>query len=168
MENVIIDNRLVSSTTFAIRLLSFVKDVNVGDPSSEEEKEMLINVGNKLLKYQCLTATDENEINYLKRCCDFEKITQPILTTECGTKIFTIDDVTLYSCMRNPKMGEQVLEHHAKYFSNDRKPNANRIFFLSEIECSKYIEDNIPKYSQAQVNEIIKQIKSLNGENEKN
>jgi hypothetical protein len=67
MNNPIIDNRIVSNETFAIRLKSFIEDVKVNDPCSEEEKEYLLNVSYQLLKYQIQTATDESEINYLKR-----------------------------------------------------------------------------------------------------
>ena len=67
IENPIKDNRIVSSKTFAIRFKSFIEDVRVNDPCSEEEKEYLLNVSNQLLKYQIQTATEEEEINYLKR-----------------------------------------------------------------------------------------------------
>lgn len=66
-KNPIIDNRIVSSKTFAIRLLDFVKNTNVNDPASAEEKEYLLTVANNLLNYQIQTATKEEEINYLKR-----------------------------------------------------------------------------------------------------
>ena len=67
MNNPIIDNRIVSSKTFAIRFRDFIKDVRVNDPCSEEEKEYLLNVANNLLEYQIETVTNEEEINYLKR-----------------------------------------------------------------------------------------------------
>lgn len=67
IDNPIKDNRIVSSKTFAIRLKSFIKEVRVNDPCSEEEKEYLLNVANNLLNYQIQTAVDEEEINYLKR-----------------------------------------------------------------------------------------------------
>lgn len=67
INNPIKDNRIVSSKTFAIRLKSFIEEVRVNDPCSEEEKEYLLNVANNLLNYQIQTATDEEEINYLKR-----------------------------------------------------------------------------------------------------
>ena len=67
IENPIKDNRIVSSKTFAIRFKSFIEDVKVNDLASEEEKEYLLNVSNQLLKYQIQTATEEEEINYLKR-----------------------------------------------------------------------------------------------------
>lgn len=66
-KNPIIDNRIVSSKTFAIRFRDFIKEVRVCDPCSEEEKEYLLMVANKLLSYQIETATNEEEINYLKR-----------------------------------------------------------------------------------------------------
>ena len=66
-DNPIINNRIVSSKTFAIRLKNFIEDVQVSDAASEEEKEYLLIVANQLLKYQIKTATDESEISYLKR-----------------------------------------------------------------------------------------------------
>lgn len=65
--NPIKDNRIVNSKTFAIRFKYFIKDVQVNDPASEEEKEYLLNVADQLLKYQIQTVSDEEEINYLKR-----------------------------------------------------------------------------------------------------
>lgn len=61
------DNRIVSDKTFAIRFRDFIKDVQVHDPASDDEKEYLLNIANQLLKYQIQTVTDESEINYLKR-----------------------------------------------------------------------------------------------------
>ena len=65
--NPIKDNRLVSNKTFAVRFRNFIKDVQVNDACSEEEKEYLLNVADQLLKYQIQTATDKSEIDYLKR-----------------------------------------------------------------------------------------------------
>lgn len=65
--NPIKNNRIVSDKTFALRLKSFIKDVRVNDPCSDDEKEYLLNVAERLLKYQINTATEESEINYLKR-----------------------------------------------------------------------------------------------------
>ena len=67
MENPIIDNRIVNDTTFAIRLKSFIDKVDVCDCASEEEKDYLLMVAKRLLKYQTETATDEEEVSYLKR-----------------------------------------------------------------------------------------------------
>lgn len=67
MENPIIDNRIVNDTTFAIRLKSFIDKVDVCDCMGEEEKEYIQRVAVKLIKYQVKTATNEEEVNYLKR-----------------------------------------------------------------------------------------------------
>ena len=67
MENPIIDNRIVNDTTFALRFKNFIQNVNVCDQPSEEEKDYLLMVAKRLLKYQTETATDEEEVNYLKR-----------------------------------------------------------------------------------------------------
>jgi hypothetical protein len=67
MNNPIIDNRIISSKTFAVRFKSFIENTNVNDAISEEEKEYLLNVANQLLQYQIQTATDKEEIDYLKR-----------------------------------------------------------------------------------------------------
>lgn len=67
MENPIKDNRIVNDTTFAIRLKMFVEDVQVCDCAGEEEKDYILMVANGLIKYQVETATDEGEVNYLKR-----------------------------------------------------------------------------------------------------
>ena len=65
--NPIKDNRIVSDKTFALRLKSFIEEVNVNDACSFDEKEYLLNIANQLLKYQIETAINESEINYLKR-----------------------------------------------------------------------------------------------------
>lgn len=67
MQNPIKDNRIVSDTTFAIRLKAFVENVQVCDCAGEEEKEYFQMVAERLVKYQVKTATDEDEVNYLKR-----------------------------------------------------------------------------------------------------
>lgn len=65
-ENPIKDNRIVSDKTFAIRLRSFIRRTEVNDLMSEEEKFYLLKVAEDLIKYQILTATNEEEIKYLK------------------------------------------------------------------------------------------------------
>ena len=64
--NPIKDNRIVSDKTFAIRFRNFIKDVQVNDLASDEEKEYLLNVANHLLNYQIQTAINKEEISYLK------------------------------------------------------------------------------------------------------
>lgn len=69
--NPIIDNRIVSSYTFAIRFKQFLdwipKEFYMSGPHILEEYEYMQMVANLLLKYQIQTVTDEKEINYLKR-----------------------------------------------------------------------------------------------------
>ena len=67
MENPIKENRLVNDITFAIRLKSFIDEVNVCDLPGEEEKEYLLQVADKLINYQCVTVSDNVEREYLKR-----------------------------------------------------------------------------------------------------
>lgn len=66
MENPIKDNRIVSDTTFALRLKNFIEKVNVYDQPSEEEKEYLLMVAEKLLAYQIQTVRTKQEIEYFK------------------------------------------------------------------------------------------------------
>jgi len=66
--NIIRENRIVSDKTFATRLVSFLKDIQVNDPMSEEELEYLRSVAHSLLLYQANTCTDKEELNYLDRC----------------------------------------------------------------------------------------------------
>jgi len=66
MINPIKDNRIVNDKTFAIRLFNFIKDVQVNDAASDDEKCFLLNVAKSLLDYQIKTATDESELKYLK------------------------------------------------------------------------------------------------------
>lgn len=67
MNNPIIDNRIVSDYTFALRLLNFIKNVQVNDMPGLEEKEYLINTAKELLEWQKLTAHTKTEIKYLKQ-----------------------------------------------------------------------------------------------------
>ena len=67
MTNPIKDNRIVNDMTFAIRLYHFVEQVNVCDMASEEEQEYLMRVAKRLFEYQKQTATQQGEIDYLKR-----------------------------------------------------------------------------------------------------
>ena len=64
---IIIDNRIVNDTTFALRLLTFLDKVEVYDLMSEEELEYLQRVAKNLLKHQVNTCTDDAELAYLKR-----------------------------------------------------------------------------------------------------
>lgn len=69
--NPIIDNRIVDSKTFAVRFKQFLEWIPqswvLSQPHYEEEYEYMQIIADYLLKYQIQTATDEEEINYLKR-----------------------------------------------------------------------------------------------------
>ena len=69
--NPIIDDRIVSSKTFAIRFRQFLEWIPENwinsQPHYYEEYEYMKSVANQLLKYQIQTVTDKEEIDYLKR-----------------------------------------------------------------------------------------------------
>ena len=69
--NPIKDNRIVDSKTFAVRFKQFLewipKEFYMSGPHILEEYEYMQIIADDLLKYQIQTATDEEEINYLKR-----------------------------------------------------------------------------------------------------
>lgn len=156
MINPIIDNRIVSNKTFAVRFLSFIKAVHVNDPGSEEEKEMLINVGHQLLKYQCVTATDVQEISYLKMNSVYNENIQPLFITEDGVKIMEGMDVLLYSCMKISRVGNQILEYETKYYDKDNiRINDKRVYFVDRQKCVDYIDYNTPIYSKKDVDIIL-------------
>lgn len=62
----IIDGRIVSSKTFALRLLNFLRRTIVCDCPGEEELEYLTSVAQDLLDWQVETATSKEEIEYLE------------------------------------------------------------------------------------------------------
>lgn len=66
MKNPIIDNRIVSDKTFAIRLYNFVNGVDVHDMASEEEKGYILKVASRLLAYQRSTITSTSEREYFR------------------------------------------------------------------------------------------------------
>jgi hypothetical protein len=69
--NPIKENRIVDSKTFAIRFKQFLdwipKEFYMSGPHILEEYEYMQIIADDLLKYQIQTATNEEEINYLKR-----------------------------------------------------------------------------------------------------
>lgn len=83
-DNPIKSNRLVSDKTFAVRFRSFVEEVRVKDPISEEEKEYLHHVAERLLKWQTKTVRkDTEEYKYLER---LGLMPEPSQNTEEHTK----------------------------------------------------------------------------------
>lgn len=69
--NPIKDNRIIDSYTFAVRFKQFLEWIPQNwvwsQPHYEEEFEYMMYVADSLLQYQIETATNEEEINYLKR-----------------------------------------------------------------------------------------------------
>lgn len=66
MCNPIVDNRIVSDKTFAVRLFNFVRSVEVNDLASEEEKEYLLRVAKRLINYQKMTIQTASESEYFR------------------------------------------------------------------------------------------------------
>jgi len=66
LKNPIVDDRIVSDISFAIRFSSFLEGVQVNDPMSEDELEYLKLVASKLLTYQMATVSTDSEKNYFK------------------------------------------------------------------------------------------------------
>ena len=69
--NPIKDNRIISSKTFAVRFKQFLewipKEFYMSGPHILEEYEYMNDIANHLLNYQIQTASDKEEVNYLKR-----------------------------------------------------------------------------------------------------
>lgn len=63
--NPIIDNRIISDKTFALRLVSFINNTIANDCASIEEKIYLLNMAKNLLKYQIVTAKEQSELSYI-------------------------------------------------------------------------------------------------------
>lgn len=66
MTNPIIDNRIVSDKTFAVRLYKFVDSVDVADMAGEEEKEYILGVAKRLIAHQKATITIDAEKDYFR------------------------------------------------------------------------------------------------------
>lgn len=66
MSNPIIDNRIVSDKTFAIRLYNFLNATQVNDMASEEEKEYLLEVARRLMAHQKATINTAAESDYFR------------------------------------------------------------------------------------------------------
>lgn len=59
--------------TFATRLKSFAESISANCAGGEDEREYFISVATRLLKHQTDNATEQAEIEYLKRCHDVVK-----------------------------------------------------------------------------------------------
>lgn len=154
IENPIKDNRLVCDTTFATRFLSFVKDIKVNDACSQEEKDSMVNYANRLLKYQCRTATDTSEIDYLKRVGVYEGNINPYFTTHDGVQLFDDKITLLYSCMKNPSHTDTILNFNSRNLDDIKRRSANRVFFVHKTNCEAYMEFNVPRISKADLEKV--------------
>jgi hypothetical protein len=69
--NLIKDNRIVDSYTFAVRFKQFLdwipENFYMSGPHILEEYEYMKYVADSLLKYQIQTVTEDSEINYFKQ-----------------------------------------------------------------------------------------------------
>lgn len=66
MSNPIIDNRIVSDKTFAIRLYNFLNTTQANDMAGEEEKEYLLGVARRLIAHQKATINTAAESDYFR------------------------------------------------------------------------------------------------------
>lgn len=66
MNSPIIDNRIVSDKTFAVRLYKFVDSVQVNDMIGEEEKEYILDVAKRLIAHQKATINTASESDYFR------------------------------------------------------------------------------------------------------
>ena len=122
MENPIKDNRIVNDKTFALRFRSFVENTDVNDLMSEEEKEYLLHVAEKLIKYQAETVSTKAEADYLTnnnvphiladRIGSFEtKAGQIVLWDSDKETKLTVDDydASIYPTSRYTPIGVVVI-----------------------------------------------------------
>lgn len=157
MENPIKDNRIVNDITFAVRLCSFIKEVDVNDFMSEEEQEYLLRVAKKLITYQVQTADETSELDYIDRIRESSiepNIIKPFIT-EDGYEVYEDSNVLLYSCLRNPTFNDENINYKSYQLFNGRL-NKNRLFFFDESDRDKYIEDNLIQYSKKDLEKLIK------------
>ena len=154
---------LVGDITFATRLLGFVEDVSVADACSEDEKESMISYATQLLKYQVRTAVDEAEIAYLKRVNVWERFQPKKLKTEDNWIIsYEYENCNIYSCLMVPIKNENMLTYSTKRFREGKTTiKDNRVYFKHEENCLAYIIQNLPKYSEKELQEILTEYKKL-------
>lgn len=155
--NPIKDNRIVNDMTFALRLCGFLDDVSVSDACSDDELSYLKSVAKKLLTYQYQNATENSEVEYIKRLDDrFKKYLEKGLTTEDGYTFYRGDNVKLFSCMRQPQKSDDNTIMFRVSSILEGGVNPNRVFFKEESNKDKYIEDNLIQYSKKDLEQLIK------------
>lgn len=155
MENPIKENRLVCDHTFAQRLLSFVKSVQVVDACSEDERDSMLSYAQKLLTYQCVTVSDKDEQDYLKRVGVYDAMIEPMLITNDGVEIYEhLSNYTLYSCMKLPCKGDELITITVRSKDDINRRNSDRIYFYSAENCKEYIFNNTPNISRADLDKL--------------
>lgn len=152
MKNPIIENRIVIDYTFATRLLKHLKSEhdNLLDP---KQNLSMIDYATKLLKYQCLNTTEESELLYLKRTnTDFHELVKPDMVTEDKFKIYFEQHEYVYSCMKKPTVGDQILHINdmAKHLVK-----SDRVYFGDLDNCRRYLDHNKPLFSIDEINAIF-------------
>ena len=163
MDNPIKENRIVKDITSATRLLSFAEDVSVADACSEDEKEYLVRYATSLLRYQVKTAVDEAEVDYLKRVGVWDRFQPKKLETEDGKVIhYEDEDCDIYSCLTVPIKNEKILNLSTKRLREGKtKIKDNRVYFKYLKYCKIYMDQNFPKYSEKEVEEILNKYRKL-------
>ena len=162
MDNPIKENRIIGHFTFATRFLHFAESITVADACSEDEKEYLVIYATSLLRYQVKTAVDEAEVDYLKRVGVWDRFQPKKLETEDGKVIYYEDeDCDIYSCLTVPIKNEKILNLSAKRLREGKtKIKDNRVYFKYLKYCKIYMDQNFPKYSEKEVEEILNKYKN--------
>lgn len=109
----------------------------------------MIHYAKTLLQYQCRTATDRDEIDYLKRVKVYEENTKPYFITHDGVELFVGKQVIVYSCMKKPSHTDQVLHFKFRNENDVKSRSMNRLFFVDKIKCEEYMDFNSPKISKS-------------------
>ena len=138
----IVENRLVKDKTFATRFYSFVKDMRGNCACSEEEVESMQSYAKELLKLQCTTATDKDEILYLKRVGVYDEFSKPILTTYDKIKVYDPNKI-IFTCLKNPDVNDDLISVLA---SKPLKPNSD--YFSDRSHAYVYLELNKIQFSK--------------------
>ena len=146
MKNPIIDDRLVAGQTFAVRFHNFLKDVTVSDTGSDEELEFMKRVADSLLRWQCITAFEQSEVDYLVGVGVYDKYVEPILVTQDGCEFYEYDNnVFLYSCLKDLSKNTNIIQ--TRLIPNGYI-KSNRLYFKNEYACKQWVHDNEPLYSR--------------------
>ena len=148
MISIIKDNRIVSNMTFAIRFKSFAASVIASCQSGEEEKDYMLSVANALIVLQECTVDCPLERAYLERNGYLSK---PLLfTTHDGVDYESSEvDKEVWSCMKKPSTGDQVLHHTLRSDSDYARISKSRAIFSTRERALEYLREHRPSFSIA-------------------